>query len=65
MINLGNNHIFSLKQLKEKIEKNKLNESMLNLSIVKNNIQNKTASQSILKKKKENSNLILSHKNNS
>ena len=65
MINLGNNHIFSLKQLKEKIEKNKLNESILNLSIVKNNIQNKTASQSILNQKKKNSNLILSHKNNS
>ena len=54
MINIGNNHIFSLEQLKTKMEKNKINEKMLNLSIVKNDIHNKSMSASLLNHKNEN-----------
>ena len=74
MINIGNNHIFSLEQLKTKMEKNKISENMLNLSIVKNEIHNKSMNSSLLNKKNEkmkrsfiskNDNIksFLSHKN--
>ena len=36
IINIGKNHIFTLKKLKEDEKKNKISKSMLNLSIVKN-----------------------------
>ena len=42
MINIGNNHIFSLGQLKTKLKKTNISKSMLNLSIVKNGINNFT-----------------------
>ena len=66
IINIGNNHIFTLEQLKSKIKKYSLSESMMNLSIVKN-IHNKTMNPTNLKNKNEIKKSILAykHKNNS
>ena len=66
IINIGNNHIFTLEQLKSKIKKYSLSESMMNLSIVKN-IHNKTNNPTDLKNKNEIKKSILAfkHKNNS
>ena len=63
MINIGNNHIFTLEQLKSKMKKNSLSQSMINLSIVKN-IHNKTMNPLNLKKihKNENVKSFLSYK---
>ena len=63
IINIGNNHIFTLEQLKSKMKKNSLSQSMINLSIVKN-IHNKTMNPLNLKKihKNENVKSFLSYK---
>lgn len=60
IINLGNNHTFTLEQLKARIKKITASESMINLSIVKN-WNNKTMNQSKIKYKKERMKSILSY----
>ena len=62
-INIGNNHIFTLEQLRTKMKKNSITDSIMNLSIVKNDINNKTINNTDLINKDKSFKLNFTSKN--